>query len=61
MAKKLFFLLLTLMVAGFLYAHPPYHSGPLDPRGGHNCWQNCEQWGLYQGEYHVHDEELRDG
>ena len=53
MSLKISILILTLM--GIIlpsYAHP----GVLDEKGGHNCWNSCEQWGLHQGEYHIHNE-----
>jgi hypothetical protein len=31
-------------------------TGTIDHRASHNCWINCEQRGLYQGEYHEHEE-----
>lgn len=51
MLMKIMFLLLTLMIPFFaLHAF----SGAVDHRrGGHNCWSNCEQYGLYPGEYHA--------
>ena len=31
------------------------HPGNTDSSGGHTCRTNCEDWGLYYGEYHYHD------
>ena len=44
-------LLLTLIIMPFVLNA---NTGSLDYRGAHNCWINCEERGLYQGEYHIH-------
>ncbi|WP_043933817.1 YHYH domain-containing protein [Bacillus sp. EB01] len=31
------------------------HPGNTDGSGGHTCRTNCDDWGLYYGEYHYHD------
>jgi hypothetical protein len=47
------FFLLSLMMSGFLLAdqYPP-RPYQLDPRGMQNCWINCPEKGLHQGEYY---------
>lgn len=30
------------------------NTGSIDKRDAHNCWINCEQRGMYQGQYHAH-------
>lgn len=54
--KKNILFLLTFIVLGVFLAQIERHSGPLDPHGGRNCWINCEQKGLYQGEYYFPSE-----
>jgi protein-disulfide isomerase len=31
------------------------HPGNTDSKGGHYCQSNCEEWGLYENEYHLHN------
>jgi hypothetical protein len=54
MKSKVFLLcvLLGLVTLSTVLAHP----GNTDSSGGHTCRTNCEDWGLYYGEYHYHDE-----
>lgn len=49
--KKL--LILSLILLFPITASP--HPGRTDKRGGHRCWKDCGSWGLYYGEYHLHD------
>jgi len=51
MCKKIIAIFLILTALGFVIMGS---RGALDERGGHNCYTQCEKWGLYQGEYHVH-------
>ncbi|MFF2449734.1 YHYH domain-containing protein [Neobacillus sp. NPDC058068] len=44
-----FFVLTSLPISAF--ASP----GKVDSNGGHNCWTNCSQYGLKNGEYHYHN------
>ena len=45
--------LLVLTFIGMSFAATA-STGAIDHRDAHNCWINCEQRGLYQGEYHPH-------
>ncbi len=50
------YLVLVLILLAVL-AWPALASpGGLDYRGGHHCWTNCWQYGLYYGQYHCHRE-----
>jgi hypothetical protein len=42
--------LLVVVSTGSAFAHP----GRTDSSGGHTCRTNCDDWGLYYGEYHSH-------
>ena len=41
------------LLAGNSFAHP----GKTDYHGGHKCWKGCNEWKLWYGEYHLHDED----
>lgn len=51
------FLVLALVFVFSLTAAA--HPGKTDRRGGHKCWKDCSEWGLEQGEYHLHDKDFR--
>ncbi len=46
-----FLLGIALLLPQFAQAHP----GSTDSKGGHYCKTNCDNWGLYQNEYHYHN------
>ena len=48
-------LLLICMQPFLAHAHP----GKTDSYGGHTCNKGCEEWGLFYGEYHLHDKDGR--
>lgn len=50
MYLKVIFIFLLMLAPFFALKATP---GNLDYRGGHNCWQNCEQYGLFPGQYHI--------
>ena len=51
MKKFIFFIfIITLLTPQISFAHP----GRTDFKGGHTCKTNCKDWGLRDGEYHVH-------
>lgn len=35
------------------------HPGKVDRQGGHECRKDCSEWDLYVGEYHLHEEDVR--
>ncbi len=53
--KRLFIAFLVFSFPAFVHAHP----GKTDLYGGHRCLRGCEDWGLFTGEYHLHDKDGR--
>ena len=51
--KKLIVLASVFVLAATALAHP----GKTDRFGGHKCLKDCEEWGLYYSEYHLHDKD----
>lgn len=51
--KKIVFMLFLIMLLlnVKVYAHP----GNTDSNGCHTCKKNCSSWGLYDGQYHCHN------
>ncbi len=48
-------ILIILLCPSLVEAHP----GKTDRYGGHKCIKDCEEWGLYYAEYHLHDKDGR--
>lgn len=51
--KKIVLLFIIVMMPAVAWAHP----GKTDSIGGHKCIKGCENWGLFYGEYHLHDKD----
>jgi len=51
--KKMIVLASVFVLAATALAHP----GKTDRFGGHKCLKDCEEWGLYYSEYHLHDKD----
>ncbi len=51
--KNLIMLVLLIVLPAAVMAHP----GKTDLYGGHKCLKDCEEWGLYYAEYHLHDKD----
>jgi hypothetical protein len=51
--KRFLFIILALLCPVLSLAHP----GKTDYQDGHKCMKNCEEWGLYYAEYHLHDKD----
>jgi hypothetical protein len=51
--KKLLIVLVILICPVTVFSHP----GKTDKYGGHKCLNGCEDWGLWYGEYHLHDKD----
>jgi hypothetical protein len=51
--KKLLIVLVILICPATVFSHP----GKTDKYGGHKCLNGCEDWGLWYGEYHLHDKD----
>lgn len=53
MSKRIYYftMILWIISSSSTFAHP----GDTDASGGYTCRTNCEEWGLYYGEYHYHD------
>lgn len=49
--KRLIVIVTFCMIPVLSYSHP----GKTDWRGGHKCIKDCEEWGLFYAEYHLHD------
>lgn len=55
MQKLLFIFALLLSATPILPQAALAHPGETDTKGGHYCHTNCDEWGLYQNEYHYHN------
>ena len=51
--KRLIIIAALCIIPVSSYSHP----GKTDWRGGHKCIKDCEEWGLFYAEYHLHDED----
>jgi hypothetical protein len=51
--KRLLLLFLICLYPAMVFSHP----GKTDKYGGHKCLKGCEEWGLFYGEYHLHDKD----
>jgi hypothetical protein len=51
---KIIGLALFLGTIGNVFAHP----GPVNEAGCHLCEKGCNQWGLYDGQFHCHRKDL---
>ena len=51
--KRLIILALLCLYPVMAHSHP----GKTDRYGGHKCFKDCEEWGLFYAEYHLHDKE----
>ncbi len=49
--KRLIVIAALCIIPVSSYSHP----GKTDWRGGHKCVKDCEEWGLFYAEYHLHD------
>jgi hypothetical protein len=49
--KRLIVIVTLCIIPVLSYSHP----GKTDWRGGHKCIKDCEEWGLFYAEYHLHD------
>ena len=49
--KRLIIIAALCIIPVSSYSHP----GKTDWRGGHKCIKDCEEWGLFYAEYHLHD------
>lgn len=50
MKKIIFTIIIFVLFAQIIYAHP----GRTDSSGCHTCKSNCSSWGLSYGQYHCH-------
>jgi hypothetical protein len=53
--KRLVLLAVLCVIPVSSYSHP----GKTDWRGGHKCVKDCEEWGLFYAEYHLHDKDWK--
>ena len=53
--KRLLILAVLCAVPVTAFSHP----GKTDLYGGHKCLKDCEEWGLFYAEYHLHDKDGR--
>ena len=51
--KRLIIIAALCIIPVSSYSHP----GKTDWRGGHKCIKDCEEWGLFYAEYHLHDKD----
>jgi protein-disulfide isomerase len=55
MKNILFIALMSLGFGLILPSTASAHPGATDYKGGHYCKTNCEEWGLFENEYHLHN------
>lgn len=53
--KRLIVIAALCIIPVSSYSHP----GKTDWRGGHKCVKDCEEWGLFYAEYHLHDKDWK--
>ncbi len=50
----------TILVLFFAFVGAaPAHPGMTDRYDGHKCFKKCEDWGIFYGEYHLHDKDRK--
>lgn len=49
--RRLLIIAALCIIPAVAFSHP----GKTDWRGGHKCVKDCEEWGLFYAEYHLHD------
>jgi H+/gluconate symporter-like permease len=53
--KRLVIIAVLCIIPAGAFSHP----GKTDWRGGHKCIKDCEEWGLFYAEYHLHDKDWK--
>ena len=51
--QRILLILALVLIPAAAFGHP----GKTDYYGGHHCLKGCAEWGLYTGEYHLHDKD----